>query len=142
MIRLLVTGGREYGDVAVVFQQLNYVNRLLGIGVLIHGAAAGADSLAKDWADIHGIELQPFPANWKDIDTKPCRIGINRYGKPYNKLAGLNRNTQMIVEGKPSHCVVFPGGEGTADMRGKAIRHRLAVLNVNKNGESEWIIRK
>lgn len=68
--------------------------------VIISGAAAGADTLAHDYAVSSWCELIEFPADWK------------RWGK----LAGPQRNQKMLVEGAPDIVIAAPGGKGTADM--------------------------
>lgn len=100
MTRLLVCGGRDYHDAATVSHTLDRVLRERGIAVLIHGAARGADTLAAEWAKATGVPVMDFPADWK-------RDG---------KAAGPLRNQRMLDEGKPSACVAFRGGRGTADM--------------------------
>ena len=68
--------------------------------VVVHGAAAGADSLGGDWATARGIPVQVFPADWDTLGRK----------------AGPIRNQQMLDDGKPDLVVAFPGGRGTAHM--------------------------
>lgn len=79
---------------------MDWVLTKLPISVIIHGAARGADSLAKERAEAYRIPHIPFPANWK------------RYGRS----AGHLRNTQMIEEGHPDLVVPFRGGDGTSNM--------------------------
>lgn len=107
-MRVLVCGGREYSD----DRFLDWVLTKLPISVIIHGAARGADSLAKEWADAYHILEVPFPANW------------DKYGKS----AGHRRNTQMLVEGHPDYVVAFRGGRGTNNMIRQAKSHGLEVL--------------
>ena len=81
LMRLIVTGGRQYGvsdqrdsaDVtasateerATLTKALNAFHARHGISVLIHGAATGADSLAREWASAQRIATIPFRADWK-----------------------------------------------------------------------------
>ena len=99
-MRIVVTGGRDYADMAMVAKALGAVHRKHGITCLIHGGARGADSLCAEWASDAGIAVSLFRANWDG----------------YGKAAGGIRNQQMIDEGKPQACVAFAGGRGTADM--------------------------
>ncbi len=100
MIRILVCGGRDWGDEVAVELVLNYLNENFGISAVVHGAASGADTMAMQWAVRHGVKHVPFPANW----------GL------YGLGAGKRRNRQMLKEGKPDIILAFPGGAGTADM--------------------------
>jgi hypothetical protein len=89
--------------------------------VVIHGDTAGADRIAGEIADTHGIDVWKFPANWA------------RYGKS----AGPRRNHQMLVEGRPTHVLAFPGGRGTENMCKQASKAGLLVRRIEPN-EPEW----
>ena len=119
MVRLLVTGGRDYGwwvegkseadrlaEVTHIESTLALIHEKRGITVLIHGDAQGADTVADCWCRFREIAVLPFLANWKK----------------FGNAAGPIRNKQMLDEGKPDGIVAFPGGNGTADMvaRGEA----------------------
>lgn len=102
-MRLLVCGGRDYCDDDYVFESLDKVLSKRRVVLVIHGGAAGADTLADDWAKARGIEVMAFPVfpdEWKTVGSK----------------AGPLRNTRMLRDGKPDGVVAFPGGRGTADM--------------------------
>lgn len=108
---VLVCGGRKYRhDRMIDFVMTKLME--MGMTILVHGDATGADRLAKEWAEAHGLEHLPFPADW------------NRY----KKRAGSRRNTQMIKEAKPDLVVAFPGGTGTHNMITQSKRHDLAVI--------------
>lgn len=100
MQRVLVCGGREYGDREYLFSVMDYFHERHGFTLVIHGGARGADALAGVWARARGVPEQPCPANWA------------RYGK----RAGILRNVEMLVDHKPDFVIAFPGGRGTADM--------------------------
>jgi hypothetical protein len=92
------------------------------IGVLVTGGATGVDTLAGDWAT--GVflregrpQLEVHPADW---DT-------------HGKSAGPIRNQEMAALGADL-CVAFAGGPGTADMRARATKRGIAVLDV-----TEWL---
>jgi hypothetical protein len=103
-MRLLVCGGRTYGYTPAERQALHEALAAFKPTVVIHGAAAGADSVADKWAKVRGIEVLAFPADWKR----------------YAYAAGPIRNAQMLEEGKPDIVLAAPGGKGTADMVKKA----------------------
>ncbi len=100
-MRVLVCGGRDFGDRDLVVNTLSGLWETRGrISAVIHGSCAGADTLADDWALWNGVVSHPFVAQW-------TRLG---------RAAGPIRNQQMLDEGKPDLVVAFPGGRGTADM--------------------------
>jgi hypothetical protein len=70
------------------------------ITLIIEGGALGADRLAREWAEVSGVSVQTFEAEWK------------RFGR----RAGPLRNKRMLDEGRPDGVVAFPGGAGTANM--------------------------
>ncbi len=122
MIRLLVFGGRDYPWRAHVWEE---IQRLCdGIPMtditIIHGGATGVDYFAhlfcRLWVPFGLTEL-PFPALWDVITIPGAVIRKRRDGSKYNVIAGFQRNQKMLDDGKPTHALCFPGGNGTADMR-------------------------
>ena len=101
-MKVLVTGGRDYGNTRRVFEVLSYEQPTL----LCQGGANGADQLARAWAITHDIPYVTYEADWSQ-----------------GRKAGPLRNQQMLDEFKPDLVVAFPGGRGTADMvrRAKAV---------------------
>lgn len=106
MIRVAVTGGRDFLDRAHVYGVLEAVHKARGIAILMAGDARGADALALAWARLRGVNWISFRAAWE------------RHGR----AAGPIRNRQILELGKPDLLVAFPGGRGTADMIGQAYR--------------------
>jgi len=100
---------------------LDDINRRTPVTCVIHGAAMGADTLGKEWAITNGIKHRPFQAKWMEIygPNVVLRHSI-RTGRPYNMLAGFERNQRMIDEGKPDFYVAFflsgAKNAGTKDM--------------------------
>jgi hypothetical protein len=109
-MRVLVCGGRDFADGELLSETLNRI----GVTVLIHGAARGADSMAASWAAARQISAESYPADW------------HRHGK----AAGPIRNKQMLDEGKPDLVVAFAGGRGTANMIRQARAARIRVIEV------------
>lgn len=112
-MRILVCGGRDFSDTNLVSQTLNPYGCI--DLTIIHGAAKGADSLARNWAKDNGYLDEAYPADW------------NKYGK----RAGYIRNTQMLNEGKPDLVVAFPGGKGTQMMINLAEAAGVPVVRIN-----------
>lgn len=113
-MRVLVTGGRDYQDREQLFATLDKIHAKKPITVVIHGDAAGADSLAREWATANGVAELPFAADWN-----------KHYGR-----AGNVRNAIMLRFGRPDLVVAFPGRNGTADMKFKAREAGVKVVQI------------
>ena len=112
-MRVIVTGSRLYTNRTQVYTVLDQ----LDITHIATGAAAGADSLARDWAAERKINYTAFPVPdevWKTVGNK----------------AGSERNARMLLEFAPDLVVAFPGGRGTRDMMAKAKRAKVRVLEI------------
>jgi hypothetical protein len=107
-MRVLVTGDRNWTNKPLVFFMLNIYNDMLGIESLKEGCARGADRIAEEWAEDHGITPDHYPADW------------DRYGK----AAGPIRNRHMLIE-KPDYVFAFheniKESKGTKDMVNLAV---------------------
>ncbi len=101
MIKVLVCGGRNFGNRALLYSIMDHHHREAGaFEYLIHGAARGADTLAGEWARERAVPVHSFPADWHT----------------HGNSAGPIRNALMIAQGKPDLVIAFPGGAGTANM--------------------------
>jgi hypothetical protein len=78
-MKLIIAGGRDFDDRDLLYTNVYAVHRAVEITEVVCGQARGADSIGEDWAELHGIKVVPFPADWDK----------------YNKAAGPIRNTQM-----------------------------------------------
>lgn len=110
-LRVLVTGGRDYSDKEYLFHVLDRWHAERGIDCIIEGAATGADHLAGLWAIERGVPLETYPAQWE-----------------LGKRAGMLRNAQMLIEGKPHVVIAFPGGSGTENMIQIAEKQGVTVI--------------
>lgn len=115
MSRVLVCGGREYGDRSRVFSVLDKYHAEVGVDLLIDGAARGADQIAHEWAVAVGVPTERYPADW------------NAHGS----FAGPMRNRVMLKEGRPDLVIAFPGGVGTRDMVRKARKADVEVVEIS-----------
>lgn len=109
---VLVSGGRYYQNIDLVFKILSAYHNTYGISCIVQGdcgtidydtgdVLCGADLLAKCWADANEVPHRDFPANW------------NKYGN----AAGMIRNQQMLDENPDiSVLIAFKGNTGTAGM--------------------------
>lgn len=115
--RLVVTGGRDYGDRDAVFRQLSACRasaaRTGMTLVVIHGdCPTGADHWASLWCQRTGVTERRYRADW------------NRYGRS----AGPRRNEEMLAREQPDMVLAFPGGRGTADCVRRARARGLLVI--------------
>jgi len=99
MVRIAMTGGREFLDYDLVCQAMDMVLAKHPQMLLVHGAARGADSLAARWASERRVSVQPYIADWDTL----------------GKDAGKIRNKAMAASGLKG-LVAFPGGRGTLHM--------------------------
>lgn len=117
--RVLVYGGRDYQDAQKVHEALGKLNKRLGDFLLIQGGATGADRLARDFGILYGFPTVTMHAAW-DF---------------YRKAAGLIRNKWMADYLEPTYAVQFPGGTGTANMRGICDRMGIPVWEPEEQAE-------
>jgi hypothetical protein len=125
-MKILVCGGRSYKDKQKVFKVLDELciknskyytpneNWLPSDITIITGGASGADDLAASFAMVNWTVYKEYKANWVK----------------HGRSAGVIRNQQMIIEGKPDLVVAFPGGKGTADMIRRAEKYGIKVMKI------------
>ena len=114
-MRVLVCGGRDYGNITCVSQALDALAKTHGALTIIEGGATGADAIARAWwKHHHKGELHTVRADWKK----------------HGKAAGPIRNQHMLDHYKPDLVLAFPGGRGTADMVRRAKDAGVRVLQI------------
>lgn len=116
-MRILVCGSRHFYDWRLLENILYELNKEEPIKCIIHGGAAGTDSLAGQYAKYQYHEVEVYPADW---------------GK-YGKAAGPIRNKQMLDEGKPDLVIAFWDGKspGTRNMIEQATKANIPVKVIN-----------
>jgi hypothetical protein len=116
---VLVCGGRGWSDRWLVHEELRKL-RCAGYGVVIHGAARGADRIAGEEARLLGFAVREFPARW-DI---------------YGKGAGVLRNQEMIDQG-PDLVLAFHedlrASRGTVHTLRLAREHGIPARAINRD---------
>lgn len=127
---LTIIAGSRAATKEMVYQTIQESG--FDISVVVSGKApTGGDYWGEIWAAEKGFKVIPFFADWYDF-SEPCVIKTNRFGKPYNKLAGFNRNERMAI-----YTASFGGGliatllnqsPGTLDMIERANKHNLKVF--------------
>lgn len=123
-MRVLVCGGRDFDDHAMLWRVLDELHAQHHFAVVIHGMARGADRLADQWAVCNRIPTYRFHAPWTQ----------------YGNAAGPIRNAKMLAKGQPDLVVAFPGSVGTKDMMRKALAAKVAVKKVHADGTvTPWV---
>lgn len=112
-MRVLVCGSRHFNNKDLMEDILNDYN----VSTVIEGEARGADTLARRYAERHGIPVDRYPALW------------DKHGK----AAGPIRNAQMLTEGKPELVIAFrgPNSRGTQNMIDQAKKAGVETVVVN-----------
>lgn len=116
--RVLVCGGRDFNDKEWVYKYLDGYSSGFWSVTIIQGGARGADALAKAWSKDRDFPMEEYKADWEK----------------FGKGAGYRRNKQMLIEGKPTVVIAFPGGRGTADMVKQAKAANIPVLELGAVG--------
>lgn len=120
--RWLICGGRYFANWSMFERWMIHITGLKGMkpSVVISGCASGADSLAIRWAKTHNIQIERYPVTpeiWKAV----------------GKRAGNRRNTAMLVQGKPTLVIAFPGDGGTADMVRKTREANVELIEIHED---------
>lgn len=84
------------------------------ISAVIEGGMSGADDVARDWAGDRRRGHLRMEADW------------DKYGR----AAGPRRNAAMLREHPVTRVICAPGGDGTADMRTRALDAGVAVTDL------------
>jgi hypothetical protein len=92
-MKVAVIGSRSFNDYSILEKELNFLNETIGIDTIVSGGAAGADSLAEQYADSLKIPTQIFMPNWK----------------LHGKSAGVIRNQSIIANSE--YCIAFWDGK-------------------------------
>lgn len=133
LIRVIATGGRDYTNRDRVAAALAHLQDLYIHGVapeeivLVHGDCKrtrpdgsfdpdrSLDQLAAQEAGALGWDTEPHPADW-DL---------------YGANAGPIRNKHMVSLGA-NYCLVFEGGDGTANCRKLAKQAGIPVIDIKE----------
>lgn len=144
-MKILICGSKSFTDKEYLFATcLDIISRnqyLLEISTadmeIVSGKnPKGADFYGEQFAKKHKIRVKEFPAKWDDLTAVPTIIGTTKNGKQYNKLAGFNRNQEMIdyISDDPnSICIAFrvEGSPGTTDTIKRAKKAGIRTYQID-----------
>lgn len=120
-MRAIFCGDRDWDDEALIEKWM----LALRPSVVIEGEARGADTLARQVAERHGIPVEGKEADWIS----------------HGKAAGLIRNREMLKE-NPDTCVAFhdniKASKGTADMVNISRKAGLRVIVVSHTSVADY----
>lgn len=127
-MKVIIAGGRDFIPAKRHWRLLDRLYSQYKWEEVVSGKATGADKFGEDWQKLHKdvVGLAEFPADWDNLDVKNVIVKVNKYGKKYNAIAGHNRNEEMAEYADA--IILLPGGNGTADMRRRAVAHDLKIL--------------
>lgn len=131
-MKTIVAGSRSITDYSItekVIEESGWI-----ITEIVSGKAKGPDTHGETWADKNGVHVEPFEANWRDLNAPGAVIKYNKYG-PYNAIAGHQRNERMARYADALILVWDGKSTGSADMLRRAKAHGLKIFiyDLSKN---------
>lgn len=151
-MRVLVCGGRDYGDLVSLkgdrnstlwsqrMREHHHVMTILNrLAVEIWPKRESDEG---DWLpDVTIISGGATGADTAAIDwavTNWCQFEEYKADwEAHGKAAGPIRNAKMLAEGKPDFVVAFPGGKGTANMVKQARNAEVEVLEIKDENQDQ-----
>lgn len=131
MHRVIVAGGRDFNRYAILKAALDeLLSDLIESGEeirIVSGKARGADRLGERYAKERGLEVDPYPADWK-----------RKADGSYDASAGYKRNTEMADNAEACVCFMHKdGSKGTQHMidiaRRKGLELRIILFDDKQN---------
>lgn len=111
-MKVIVTGGTDFRDRELMHATLDSLKQ--PITLVMAGDERGAESMALDWAESHGVEFKEFYSDYQGHGPAGFRL----------------RNQRMIESGDPDLVIAFAGGRVSADMVRRASRMAINVIKV------------
>lgn len=107
MKKVIIAGSRSFNDYALLKYELDKL--FSEPFIVVSGGAKGADSLGEMYANEKGYQIERYLPKWNNLNVPNCVVKYNSYGRPYNAMAGHNRNQEMlnaVIENFDRGCVV------------------------------------
>ena len=117
MFRVVVTGSRGFQDKELLFSKLDFFlqNRKPEEIEIVSGTARGADTMGEKYAQVRGLKVKRFPAEW------------DRFGKS----AGYRRNEGWMQNLLPGMKKYLPW---LAEADSQALKYTCRCLDDAYNG--------
>lgn len=126
-MKTIIAGGRDINNMNHLKEALDKSGWRMGISEVVCGKASGVDAMGEAWANQHKIHVEPFPADWDNLDAPGAIIRTGRNGKKYNAKAGNDRNVKM-AEYADALLLIWNGkSKGSADMLREAKKAGLRI---------------
>lgn len=130
--KVIIAGSRDFNQYEQLAHFIDYNLSHDGINdiTILSGKASGADKLGEKYALEKGYEVQEYPADWKNLNVKNCKVRKNAWGQEYNSLAGFNRNEEMAKNADILFAFfsdISKKSLGTMDMINRAEKHGLKI---------------
>jgi hypothetical protein len=113
----IVGGSRGITDICLLEQAITASG--FTVTEIVEGECPNSpDILGRIWAERLNIPVKKMPAEWKNFSA-PVLVRTNRFGKPFNALAGFRRNAAMAAYAINGQAVLLWDGRspGTAEMQ-------------------------
>lgn len=95
-MKIAIVGGRDFNNYDLLKTEVSKLILDTSDVEIVSGGAKGADALAERFAKEFNYPIKIFKAEWDKIDVGKVYIKYNKYGKPYNALAGFIRNRKLV----------------------------------------------
>ncbi len=135
--RIIITGDRKWSCPELAELIINRLIARHGPDLfIVHGAASGVDQSFAEAAEELGVEHEPHPAHWAELNAPGARIKHDARGMPYNANAGPLRNSRMVCLGA-ALCVALHrdlgSSKGTKDCVRQAIGARISTWLIDSD---------
>ncbi len=123
MSKVIIAGSRDIFDIAAVrLAIVTAVAAGLQITEVVCGCAPGVDSIGRGLAQVSGIPVNEFVADWET----------------HGRAAGPIRNEAMASHADALILIQKDNSRGSADMLRRAIEHKLTIFHfIYKDGQIE-----
>lgn len=114
----IIAGSRKYKQFRphIIQTIKDYIDKGMVTEVLC-GMAEGADLLGKQIAEMKGISVREFPADWNNLNLPLVKKKWHQTKRCYyNALAGIYRNNLMAKEAEFLIAIWDKKSKGTKDM--------------------------
>ena len=124
-MKVIIAGSRSIAEYQYLLDAIKESG--FDIDTIISGHAFGVDSLGEKFAQENCLSLRIKPAKWKEIDVPGAVIKRNKFGKPYNAVAGHWRNEEMAKIADALILIWDGKSSGSANMKKIAQRYDLKI---------------
>lgn len=138
-MKIAIVGSRDFQDYNLLMDALLPYQD--AIETVITGGATGTDALAMRWSEtVLGREATVIYPDWYDLTAPEAVVKYNKQGTPYNALAGLIRNKQIVAQA--DRIIAFWDGESRGTRHviryARKLRKPLEVVQYIAPTQLQW----